>query len=657
MTKSPFKFLDPYERSDKAVFFGRDAEVDDLYRMVFQTNLVLVYGTSGTGKTSLIQCGLANRFQPSDWFDLFVRREADINVSLDQAIRARAATEIADNASVVEAIQSLYLDHLRPIYLIFDQFEELFILGSDEEQKKFFDSVAALIAAKVSCKIIISMREEYLAKLHHFEQTVPTLFDKRLRVEPMSMANVEEVIIGSTAAHNISLENGAVTARKIIDNLDDTRVGVQLAYLQVYLDKLYHLATEPGDTKPVTFTDADVAAAGKLGDIMADFLADQKTSIQKQLETAHDGVDPKAAQTILEAFVSVEGTKRPTSRAELAERIPALEPVLDDALMAFQSARILRISDNRAELAHDSLAKHIAAMRSEERKGFVMIEEMVRNQLRNSEVVKQMSKSKRAKGSRLGDDELATVRLCRNDLQLSEAEAEFIEDSERQASKEIRWKRLRLAFVALFLGIAALVSIIFAVSAGLSESEAEVAREETQFQLASALSNLDELTYNEMTSLQNLKGAGTEEARKSFITAASNSYRNSTIGTIFERKDDDKYWNKLLVADQHWNAMEYEKAAAGFRELLDVERKLLADDPWGLSPRVRKRMLLWRLKSVIYNTDKEYANVINELLDLSVEPKDVALTIWWPHDTTALCDELKSQGSDSKHCKNPAVTK
>ncbi|NJS15785.1 MAG: hypothetical protein HC788_15900, partial [Sphingopyxis sp.] len=100
------------------------------------------------------------------------------------------------------------------------------------------------------------MREEYLARLHQYEKLVPSLFAKRLRVEAMSMANVEAVIMGTTAVHGISLENGAATAQAIITNLDDVRVGVQLAYLQVYLDKLYRLASEPGDRSPVTFTDA-----------------------------------------------------------------------------------------------------------------------------------------------------------------------------------------------------------------------------------------------------------------------------------------------------------------------------------------------------------------------------------------------------------------
>ena len=85
---SPFKLLDPYTIEDKDIFFGRDhGVVDSLYKMVFQTNLILVYGQSGTGKTSIIKCGLANRFKKTDWFDLYVRRQDNINDALRNAIR------------------------------------------------------------------------------------------------------------------------------------------------------------------------------------------------------------------------------------------------------------------------------------------------------------------------------------------------------------------------------------------------------------------------------------------------------------------------------------------------------------------------------------------------------------------------------------------
>ena len=82
----PFKFLDSYQREDKDFFFGRNEEIESLYQMIFQTKILLIYGTSGTGKTSLIQCGLANKFHTYDWLALPVRRGSNLISSLDKVL-------------------------------------------------------------------------------------------------------------------------------------------------------------------------------------------------------------------------------------------------------------------------------------------------------------------------------------------------------------------------------------------------------------------------------------------------------------------------------------------------------------------------------------------------------------------------------------------
>jgi len=46
MSTYPFKFLDSYTSEDRAIFFGRDQEITDLYRRVFESKLLLVYGVS-----------------------------------------------------------------------------------------------------------------------------------------------------------------------------------------------------------------------------------------------------------------------------------------------------------------------------------------------------------------------------------------------------------------------------------------------------------------------------------------------------------------------------------------------------------------------------------------------------------------------------------
>ena len=87
--QTPFKFLDAYELEDADIFFGRGQETRLLYESVKKNRLVLVYGPSGTGKTSLVKCGLASRFDSADWHPIHIQRNENINTSLQQQLQKK----------------------------------------------------------------------------------------------------------------------------------------------------------------------------------------------------------------------------------------------------------------------------------------------------------------------------------------------------------------------------------------------------------------------------------------------------------------------------------------------------------------------------------------------------------------------------------------
>ena len=94
--QSPFKFLDSFTKEDKDIFFGREQETEELYHKIFESKILLVYGVSGTGKSSLIQCGLGNKFNESDWLPISIRRGSNINESLFKAINNRQLSQTSD---------------------------------------------------------------------------------------------------------------------------------------------------------------------------------------------------------------------------------------------------------------------------------------------------------------------------------------------------------------------------------------------------------------------------------------------------------------------------------------------------------------------------------------------------------------------------------
>src|SRR5688572_12294182 len=121
-----FKILDAFEKKDAAFFKGREREAKEIHELLSSGNQALVFGESGVGKTSLVKCGLANLFDDDDWLDLLVLRGENINRSLHKCLRAQLSQSSIDvlhdrTLRADQLIQEVYLDHFKPIYLIFDQ--------------------------------------------------------------------------------------------------------------------------------------------------------------------------------------------------------------------------------------------------------------------------------------------------------------------------------------------------------------------------------------------------------------------------------------------------------------------------------------------------------------------------------------------------------
>lgn len=347
--QSPFKFLDAYGPSDKAIFFGRTLEAEELYDRVFETDLILLYGASGTGKTSLINCGLTNQFDSTDWLPIFIRRNENLLVALDRAIYENAVKPIPKEQPIEKKLRSLYLDYFKPVYLIFDQFEELFIQGSEKEQQQFFGAIKTILLSGIQCKIILSMREEWIAHLSNFEAIIPNLFDNRQRIEPMTRNNLAQVIEGTAEAFNIELVEGEQVTNQIIDNIQDPKQGVELANLQIYLDKLYRndLKRRDKEGRPIRFDRDLVNSARQLEDILTDFLREQLEVLEMELKDKFKIMQKGIPLDVLFALVTEDGTKKSIVtdmvKQQLEQRKKIDPEIVDYCIMRFNALRIIRV--------------------------------------------------------------------------------------------------------------------------------------------------------------------------------------------------------------------------------------------------------------------------------------------------------------------------
>jgi hypothetical protein len=418
MKKYPLKFLDSYTKADTDIFFGRNEEVDALYEMIFQTDILLLYGASGTGKTSLIQCGLASRFESHDWLDLYIRRGANINDSLKNTLNTAGGTvekdtdwldmDLEETEVVIEKpltdlqrqLKTIYLNAFRPIYLIFDQFEELYILGNKAEQQQFVENVKAILTLEQPVKMIFSIREEYLGYLYDFERDVPQLLKKKLRVEPMNITKVQEVIAGTTTFEDskITVKKGELSAFTEIvfeklqgkDGAGNTRkrITIDLPYLQVFLDKIYLEITKDNTrTTDAEFSLAALENIGEIDDVLRAFLEEQVVAISQQLRVEHPTLKAEHIWKILSPFVTLDGTKEPISTEVISDKVKNtvenskadLTAALIELLVKSKIIRYLETNETY-EIAHDSLAAKIADKRTDEEIALLEVKRLIKSQ-------------------------------------------------------------------------------------------------------------------------------------------------------------------------------------------------------------------------------------------------------------------------------------
>ncbi len=444
MYKSPYKFLDSYSKEDRDIFFGRDKEIDELYSRVFESKILIIYGTSGTGKSSLINCGLANKFNDSDWLPVTVRRGTDINRSFNESLErvalndyssGRKATTGNKSGDILKIIRSIYLDHFKPLFLIFDQFEELFIFGNNREKEELIENVRQVIDSELQCRFIFSVREEYLAGLTDFEKVIPSFLSNRVRIEKMTRQNAIQVIDGPCRFNGIKVESGF--AEMVLDKLNQGSAEIELTWLQVYLDNLFRIGSRNGENIS-GLTKGLIERTGDVKDLLGAFLEEQISRLD----------DPELGMVVLKSFVSVKGTKQQITGDEVIGYSKSLGKNIDggkirELIQEFIRLRILRDKDEngRYELRHDSLATKIYEEITMVEKELLEIRLFLENSFNNYE----------KRHLFLSEEDLKYIAPYEEKLFLNDRITKFISQSKREIHKVRRRRQNILATAAVIL--------------------------------------------------------------------------------------------------------------------------------------------------------------------------------------------------------------
>lgn len=587
--KSPFKFLSAYSKEDKQIFFGREEETRDLYDLIKKNRLVLLYGPSGTGKTSLVSCGLAGKFESTDWYPIRINRGQDINKSLSKALNGilkEIGIEANGSLSEVEAIEEIYAEVLRPVYLIFDQFEELFVFGSAEEQNNFIKTLTTIMDAQMPCRVLIIAREEYIGRLYQFEKSIPSILDRRLRVEPMSRDKLLTVVKSSCESFNVGFDSPEQTPQEIVDNLENVRSGLALPYLQVYLDMLYkrdffntyQRERVDNELPELLFSKEEVDKIGEIDNVLELFLAEQIQDIRVKGKEKFPGMEMDFIYRVLDVFVSENATKRPVKyqleqgyKILPADLLPGLskdeQEMVSLILKELEANRVLLDNEGSLELAHDSLAAVIDKTRSEQQRRINRIRKRVENAYFEHE----------SSGITLTRDQLYDITSNFKELQpylkpewikLIEKSKAVVEQEENAALAKAR-KKWRMAILLAIAGFA-LAGVALVSMYKIKDQLAIIDAQSKEIKILHAKAD-SILMARQVEIAQSLKTNGNYKEAVDIIgnvqDFAASNYYNLPDSIEMVKQKWQRYANLIAEGDSLVTIGELEKAKATYEQV------------------------------------------------------------------------------------------
>ena len=417
--ENPWPGLAPFAEDQAVYFHGRRKEVEDLFRLVRLNQLTVLYGQSGLGKTSLLQAALFPRLRAAGYLPVLIRLHyaaaapgprAQLWQALAAAFQSGGVTAppLGEDETLWEYFhrRSLALadrngNALRPV-LIFDQFEELFTLGAERADGGGFvrDGVAELAALienhppdrvearfnrepqlvaqfdfdRQDHRVLLSLREDYLAHLHDLAPRIPSITLNNLRLTPLdgprALDAVEKpggaLVTPDVAEAIVRFVAGSAEERKAGDGAggveprDPARARpieslvVDPSLLSLSCRELNQKRRAAGDRR---ITPALVAETSE--NILSEFYERSLADL------------PGAARVFVEDELLTPSGFRETKALETARSELAAGGVPADALDTLVARRLLhyelRGRDTRVELTHDVLTKVVSASRDRRR--------------------------------------------------------------------------------------------------------------------------------------------------------------------------------------------------------------------------------------------------------------------------------------------------
>jgi WD40 repeat protein len=388
---NPFPGLRPFTVDEYHLFFGREGQVDEILTKLAQYRFTCVMGYSGSGKSSLLYCGLLPvllggfvTHSGPNWHVIITRPGISPIQNLADSIvdhlfsrkkvredelpihRAIVNSVLSSGPhGLIEVARTLQEDHNENVFILVDQFEELFRthdgLDPDEafNQRQLYVNLflSAIGQTAVPIYAAITMRSDFIAQCSIFPRLADEINKSNYLVPQMSREQKKLAIEGPVAVGGGRISDRLV--KKLISDMGKNQD--QLPILQHALMRTWdYWIHNREEEEPIDLRHYN--AVGKISQA----LSQHANELFEELTPREKEITEILFKSITEKSQENKGMRRPAKVSLVAELAEASEEEVIKIVEHFRKpgrsflmpAHYIPLrGDSVIELSHESLMR------------------------------------------------------------------------------------------------------------------------------------------------------------------------------------------------------------------------------------------------------------------------------------------------------------
>ena len=289
--------VQPFKTSDQDIFFGRNEDRDKLYNLIQLEKLVVLFGKSGYGKSSLLNAGIMPLLTDTEKLEKFRFTPIEVRfgnyapgsslaplktlkAKLDDKCNDAEGWSFLNNSQERNTLWAAFKRkqnfETQRVILVFDQFEEFFSYPLEQQEafrwqladllytdipqalrdkfEDLSDDAVNRLSNPMNIKVVFSIRADRMSLMDGLKDALPTILHKRYELKSLSPTQAREAIekparIDDKTFSTPPFSYTEPALKKIVQELTSEQTkGVEAFQLQIVCEEIEKTVEQGGVT-------------------------------------------------------------------------------------------------------------------------------------------------------------------------------------------------------------------------------------------------------------------------------------------------------------------------------------------------------------------------------------------------------------------------